>query len=57
MRVQQNGRIFEVKQFGLKDGGLETQPGVRMDMAYSLLSDRWRREGFTIVLEALRLLP
>jgi single-stranded-DNA-specific exonuclease len=57
MRVNQNGRIFEVKQFGRGNGDLETQPGARMDMAYSLLSDRWRREGFTIVLEALRLLP
>ncbi len=57
MRVQQNGRIFEVKQFGPGEESVEMQPGTQVDMAYSLLSDRWRREGFAIVLEALRLLP
>jgi single-stranded-DNA-specific exonuclease len=56
-RVQQNGRIFEVKQFGAGGDGIEMQPGTQVDMAYRLLSDTWRREGFAIVLEALRLPP
>jgi single-stranded-DNA-specific exonuclease len=54
MRVRQNGRLFEVKQFGRGNASVSASPGARMDMAYSLLPDRWRREGFTIVLEALR---
>jgi single-stranded-DNA-specific exonuclease len=54
MRVRQNGRLFEVKQIGRGNASVNASPGARMDMAYSLLPDRWRREGFTIVLEALR---
>jgi single-stranded-DNA-specific exonuclease len=54
MRVRQDGRLFEVKQFGRGNASVNASPGARMDIAYSLLPDRWRREGFTIVLEALR---
>jgi single-stranded-DNA-specific exonuclease len=54
VRVSQNGGAFEVKQFGCDNGSVSVTPGARVDMAYSLLPDRWRREGFTVVLEALR---
>jgi len=54
MRVRQNGRMFEVKQFGTANSGVNANPGARVDMAYSVVPDRWRREGFAIVLEALR---
>jgi len=54
IRVRQNGRMFELKHFGAGGSGVNAIPGARMDMAYSLLPDRWRREGFGIVLEALR---
>jgi single-stranded-DNA-specific exonuclease len=55
MRVQQNGRIFDVKQFRSDQSGANPTPGSRMDMAYSLVPDRWRREGYAVILEALRL--
>lgn len=54
MRVRQNGRLFDVKQFGRGNATADASPGTRLDMAYSLLPDKWRREGFTIILEALR---
>jgi single-stranded-DNA-specific exonuclease len=54
MRVRQSGRLYEVRKFGSNDAGIELEPGRRIDMAYSLQPDSWRREGFAVALEAAR---
>ena len=54
LNVEQDGRIYQMKHFGRgADCGRPT-PGERMDAAYRLEADRWRSEGFTFVLEAVR---
>jgi single-stranded-DNA-specific exonuclease len=54
MRVRQSGRLYEVRNFGSNDCGIELEPGKRIDMAYSLQPDSWKREGFVVALEAVR---
>jgi len=57
IRVQQNDRNFEVKHFGRGALAMRVDPGDRIDLAYSLQPDNWKREGFSIVLEAVRHAP
>jgi single-stranded-DNA-specific exonuclease len=52
-RVRQNGVVYDIKHFGTNQG-LRVLPGDWVDLAYSLQSDSWTREGFSFVLEALR---
>jgi len=52
-RVSQNGVVYDIKHLGT-DQGLCALPGERVDLAYSLQSDTWTREGFSFVLEGLR---
>ena len=56
LRVRQNGVAYDIKHFGSSQAP-RAQPGDRMDLAYCLESDGWRREGFSFVLEALRSAP
>jgi single-stranded-DNA-specific exonuclease len=53
IRVRQNGVVYDTKHFGTYQG-LRALRGDRVDLAYSLQSDNWTREGFSFVLEALR---
>jgi hypothetical protein len=54
MRVRQSGRIYDIRKFGSNDAGIALEPGRRIDMAYSLQPDRWRRAGFAVAFEAAR---
>ncbi len=54
MRVRQRDHLYEVKKFGSGDAGIGLEPGMGIDLAYTLQPDNWRREGFAAVLEAVR---
>lgn len=54
INVEQDGRVFPLKDFGGTNGNGWLTPGERVDLAYRLQHDAWRPEGFAFVLEAVR---
>jgi single-stranded-DNA-specific exonuclease len=54
INVEQDGRVFPLKNFGGTNGNGWLTPGERVDLAYRLQRDTWRSEGFAFVLEAVR---
>jgi single-stranded-DNA-specific exonuclease len=54
INLEQDGRLFPVKDFGGTKGSDWLTPGEHIDLAYRLQRDTWRSEGFAFVLEAVR---
>lgn len=54
MNVEQDGRIHQLKDFGVGIFRTTLAPGDRIDLAYRLQRDCWRHDGFCFVLEGVR---